>query len=71
MTADDFSLKNDCICRRTVVAKRQVAFRRVNQCLIAQSNTLLDRTPSESSDAQCGRFDATSSKLASALEIAP
>jgi hypothetical protein len=43
------------------VEARQVAFSRVNQCLMLQSNTLLDRTPSEFSDAQCGRFDDTSS----------
>ena len=39
-------------------SSRQAAFSRVNHRLTPRSKTLLDRTPSEFSDAQCGRFDA-------------
>ena len=39
-------------------SSRQAAFGRVNHRLTPRSKTLLDRTPSEFSDAQCGRFDA-------------
>ena len=40
---------------------RQAAFSRVNHRLTPRSKTLLDRTPSAPSDAQCGRFDALAS----------
>lgn len=42
-------------------SSRQAACTRVNHRLTARSKTLLDRTPSEFSDAQCGRFDANTS----------
>jgi hypothetical protein len=42
-------------------SSRQVAFSRVNHRLTPRSKTLLDRTPSGFSDAQCGRFDANTS----------
>ena len=42
-------------------SSRQAAFSRVNHRLTPRSKTLLDRTPSGFSDAQCGRFDANTS----------
>ncbi len=47
-----------CMKPLTETSSRQAAFSRVNHCLTPRSKSLLDRTPSELSDAQCGRFDA-------------
>lgn len=47
-----------CMKPLSETSSRQAAFSRVNHRLTPRSKTLLDRTPSELSDAQCGRFDA-------------
>lgn len=50
---------------------RQAAFLRVNHRLTPRSKTLLDRTPSDSSDAQCGRFGASHVELTLSLHWRP